>query len=185
MGNWFGRGKEEGVETVVLGAGCYWGTEKFIRKHKFETGKIVDVRVGFAGGDKPNPTYREVCTGSTGHVEVAEVKYTCQLEELLKFFFTFHDPTTMNRQGNDRGTQYASVIYVTEKQRPVAEATVESLQKAMDKHGHTFSSAKVTTQVRDVMPFYPAHAEHQRYLEKNPSGYCNHKLYLSTWPGEN
>mmetsp|Transcript_26356 Transcript_26356/g.81081 ORF Transcript_26356/g.81081 Transcript_26356/m.81081 type:complete len:108 (-) Transcript_26356:832-1155(-) len=91
----------------------------------------------------------------------------------------------MNRQGNDRGTQYASVIFVAdEAQRRVAQATISSLQRAMREHGHTFAQDKVVTQIRDAAPFYPAHADHQRYLERHPNGYCNHRFYLSKWPGE-
>jgi len=163
------------------------GTEKFFRKHKFGHGTILDVKVGFAGGDSKNPTYRQVCSGTTGHVEVAWIDYEGDEHmygEMLKFFFSFHDPTTMDRQGNDRGTQYASVIFVKDDgQRKVAEHVVADLQSAMYQHGHRFVSKKVVTQIRDWTTFYPAHDDHQRYLEKHPGGYCNHRFYLSAWPG--
>lgn len=173
-------------QKILLGAGCYWGTEKFIRQHSFSRGTVHDVRVGFAGGATKNPTYRQVCSGTTGHVEVAEVSYegsTGMLEEMLKFFFQFHDPTTIDRQGNDRGTQYASVVFGDEEQRKVARLVIDDLQKAMNDHGHTFQGNKVVTQVREIVEFWPAHEEHQKYLEKNPNGYCNHRFYLSSWPG--
>jgi len=189
----FGRGGEQATRPVgfkaMVGAGCYWGTEKFVRSHKFHHGSVVDVRVGFAGGEKEKPTYREVCSGKTGHVEVAEITYASQrpsdmYRELLELFFRFHDPTTLDRQGNDRGSQYASVIFCYGPvQRQIAELTINDLQKAMDSKGHTFAGDKVVTQVRDAPTFYPAHEDHQNYLEKNPGGYCNHRFYLSAWPG--
>lgn len=177
---------ETPVETVVLGAGCYWGTEKFVRKHEFASGKVVDTAVGFMGGSLKSPSYERVCGGDTGHVEVCQIKYQGDmLEELLRFFFTFHDPTTQDQQGNDRGSQYASAIFVGDaRQKEVAEGVIAKLQDAMDAKGHKFRNNKVVTQVRDASEFWPAHAAHQRYLEKNPSGYCNHRMYFSTWPGE-
>jgi len=121
-----------------------------------------------------------VCTGTTGHVEVARVTFTCDYGELLRFFFTFHDPTTRDRQGNDRGTQYASVIFVeNDVQQRVAEETVRDLRAKLPT---TFQGTDVVTEVRDATTFYPAHEAHQRYLEKNPGGYCNHRAYLSTFP---
>eukprot|EP00633_Aureoumbra_lagunensis_P010384 CAMPEP_0197326168 /NCGR_PEP_ID=MMETSP0892-20130614/1431_1 /TAXON_ID=44058 ORGANISM="Aureoumbra lagunensis, Strain CCMP1510" /NCGR_SAMPLE_ID=MMETSP0892 /ASSEMBLY_ACC=CAM_ASM_000538 /LENGTH=217 /DNA_ID=CAMNT_0042820087 /DNA_START=71 /DNA_END=724 /DNA_ORIENTATION=+ len=176
------------LETACLGAGCYWGTEKFFRNHNFENGSIVDVKVGFMGGTTKNPSYRQVCSGTTGHVEVAEIKFTGggkMYGEMLRHFFSFHDPTTLDQQGNDRGTQYASVIFTySDVQRQIAQATISSLQKSMNEKGHQFRSNKVATQVRDAEKFYPAHEEHQQYLAKNRGGYCNHKFYISKWPGD-
>jgi peptide-methionine (S)-S-oxide reductase len=178
------------------GAGCYWGTEKFIKYDYFgkkENAKGCFVR-GFTGymgpkGAPPNPTYEDVHTGETGHVEVYAVEFkggVNQYEELVKFFFQFHDPTTPDRQGNDTGTQYASVIYCfDEVQFRIAQRIKEELQK----HIHSgaikcFASKTVTTDIRMSTIFYQAHENHQDYLQKHPRGYCNHKLYFDEWPAE-
>lgn len=188
MGQLLSRSTAKNSETVVLGAGCYWGTEKFMRQHKFANGKVVETAVGFMGGSLKRPSYERVCGGDTGHVEVCQIQYQggdAMFDELLRFFFTFHDPTTQDQQGNDRGSQYASVIFVSDAhQKQVAEGLIRKLQDAMDAKGHKFQKNRVVTQVREASEFWPAHAAHQRYLEKNPSGYCNHRMYFSTWPGE-
>ena len=122
--------KQPGEELATFGAGCYWGTEKyFVTNLQKELGRyLLGQAVGFMSADpdaKPNPTYREVCSGITGHVEVLHMRFDNRLvdyEKLVRFFFTFHDPTTWNKQGNDKGTQYASVIfYHNEKQREIAQ----------------------------------------------------------------
>ncbi|KAJ8602057.1 hypothetical protein CTAYLR_002780 [Chrysophaeum taylorii] len=164
----------ESVHITYLGAGCFWGTEKFFRRHVFEHGKIVATEVGFMGGRVKNPTYNQVCNGDTGHVEVCKIQFqgpNKMFAEMLRFFFSFHDSTTKDRQGNDHGTQYASTIFVTEeRQRRIAEVTISELQAAMDKKGHRFRKNRVVTVVRKAGPFFAADAGHQRYLERNPGG---------------
>lgn len=168
------------TETCVLGIGCYWGTEHYFRK-KFGDA-ITDVKVGFMGGKVVDPSYAMVCTGQTGHVEVAQVIFDPTLvsfKDLVKFAFTVHDPTTMNRQGGDKGTQYASVIfYDNDQQKKDAEEIKAALQRALDGKliAPKFEESTVTTQLRPMAQFYSAHDEHQMYLIKNPTGYCNHRI---------
>lgn len=181
------------ASTLALGAGCYWGTEKYIVKdfqQKFP-GSIKDAKVGFMSPDKnamKNPSYRQVCSGTTGHVEVLKVELASPtpelFEELIKFFFSFHDPTTLNRQGNDAGTQYASVIFCSdEKQTEIANTVMADLQKAMDAGKvSSYTEKKITTGVVPYTDFYEAHEEHQEYLFKNPLGYCNHRYRFRDWP---
>ena len=130
-----------GIERVCFGAGCYWGTEKYIRdfgKKNVALGTLMSATVGFMGpADAPaNPTYQQVCSGSTGHVEVLQVEYKGgneYFEEMVRFFFQFHDPTTLNRQGNDKGTQYASFIYFqNDAQCAIAEKVKAELQRHLD-----------------------------------------------------
>lgn len=133
------------------------------------------------GGRVDSPSYEDVCAGDTGHVEVAQIRFLpdrASYEELCKFFFSFHDPTTMNRQGNDRGESYASVIFVHDvEQRVVAEAVKARVQELVSGGKIAkFREGAVVTQIRDAETFYAAHDEHQLYLERNPSGYCNHSI---------
>jgi peptide-methionine (S)-S-oxide reductase len=182
------------TEKACFGAGCYWGTEKYFRYNftkKFpHVGQIVNGAVGFMGppNAKPNPSYQEVCNGETGHVEVYHFEYTggadCY-EELVKYFFQFHDPTTRDRQGNDRGTQYASVIYCySDEQMDIANRVKNDLQALLNsrKLGSVFQTSMVATDIRRATVFYPAHDEHQDYLAINPNGYCNHRIRFSEWP---
>jgi len=135
-----------------------------------------------------NPSYRQVCSGRTGHVEVLNVELNdpeTTFEPLVRFFFQFHDPTQVNRQGNDRGTQYGSVIFCTdEKQVQIANRVKSELQQLIDQGKiASYENAKVATQiVATNSEFFPAHDEHQRYLEKNPLGYCNHFIRFRAWP---
>jgi len=135
-----------------------------------------------------DPSYRQVCSGSTGHVEVLDIELNDPVEknfeELIKFFFLFHDPTTKNRQGNDVGTQYASVIFVhDQKQREIAQRVKNDLQHFMDAGKvKGYSGKTVETDIVSANEFYPAHEEHQQYLEKNPLGYCNHFYRFKQWP---
>jgi len=178
--------------TLALGAGCYWGTEKFVTKNfqKYFPDSIKSVSVGFMNPDPngiANPSYEQVCRGKTGHVEVLNVELTRpdeHYEELIRFFFQFHDPTTLNRQGNDRGTQYASYVFVTDdEQKRVAEKVKDELQQLIDGGKLScFAEGRVETVVGDYTTFYPAHEEHQQYLEKNPYGYCNHRVRFAEWP---
>ena len=151
---------------------------------------IRDCAVGFMNPDPngmKNPSYRQVCSGSTGHVEVLDVELNepveKNFEELIKFFFMFHDPTTKNRQGNDAGTQYGSVIFCgDDKQKVIASRVKDELQKAVDGQVVRYSLPTVETDIKEYTTFYPAHEEHQEYLMKNPYGYCNHRYRFKEWP---
>jgi peptide-methionine (S)-S-oxide reductase len=158
----------EGTETAMFGMGCFWGAER-----KFWQAKgVVTTAVGYAAGPTPNPTYKEVCSGLTGHNEVVLVVFdpkVTRYEDLLKVFWENHDPTQGMRQGNDVGTQYRSGIYCfSEAQRKAAEASREAYQKALKSAGH----AEITTEIIDAPEFYYAEEYHQQYLAKNPDGYC-------------
>jgi peptide-methionine (S)-S-oxide reductase len=159
----------EGLETAMFGLGCFWGAER-----KFwELGDGIFVTaVGYAAGLTPNPTYKEVCTGRTGHNEVVLVVFDpkkMSYEQLLQTFWESHDPTQGMRQGNDVGTQYRSGIYVfSPQQRAAAEASKAMYDKALRAKGY----GPVTTEIRDAPPFYFAEDYHQQYLAKNPFGYC-------------
>lgn len=179
---------------VSLGAGCYWGTEKFIKKDFSKDvvpGSITWGKVGFMNPDanaKPDPSYREVCSGRTGYVEVYDCKLSdkaaneADFEKLIKHFFSFHDPTTLNAQGNDRGTQYASVIFCyDDKQMEIAKKVKEEIQQLIDTKSITnYQGSKVTTEIVPATTFYEAQQDHQEYLEVNPWGYCNH-AYRFKW----
>jgi peptide-methionine (S)-S-oxide reductase len=184
---------KKSTEKACFGAGCYWGTEKFFRhdfsKKYLDMGIIQEGEVGFMGpaNAPPNPNYRDVCTGTTGHVEVYDLKYSggdAYYEEMVRFFFQFHDPTTLNRQGNDRGTQYASVIYCyTDKQFEIATRVKKELQELLDlKKIKGYKEKEVMTDIRQSTMFFPAHAEHQDFLMNNPNGYCNHRMRFNVWP---
>lgn len=139
---------------------------------------------------KKNPTYKEVCSGETGHVEVFYLEYEGGepvYEELCRFLFQFTDPTTLNRSGNDVGTQYANVIFCYDKiQMKIAKKVVEEAQELVSKGLITcYENKQVVTDIREATVFYPAHEEHQLYLEKNPNGYCNHRLRIKEWPVNN
>jgi peptide-methionine (S)-S-oxide reductase len=158
----------EGMETALFGLGCFWGAEKAFWK----LDGVYVTAVGYAGGETPNPTYREVCTGMTGHNEVVLVVFDpkkTSYEALVKSFFEAHDPTQGMRQGNDVGTQYRSGIYVANgEQRRIAEAVRDSYGKELAKRGF----GPITTEIVDRPPFYFAEDYHQQYLAKNPAGYC-------------
>lgn len=163
-----------------FGAGCYWGTEKYFlhdfTKKCLVEGSITKGAVGFMGpaSAKRNPTYKEVCSGTTGHVEVYDCEFTGgapYYEAMVRFFFQFHDPTTANKQGNDSGTQYASVIYCyDEAQLQIATQVKEELQNLVNLNLLTcFQTKKIETDIRIVeSEFFPAQQEHQDYLLKNP-----------------
>jgi peptide-methionine (S)-S-oxide reductase len=156
------------MRTVVFGMGCFWGAEK-----KFwQLPGVYSTQVGYAGGSTPNPTYREVCSGQTGHTEVVRVVFDpakVSYEDLLRTFWENHDPTQGMRQGNDVGTQYRSAIYVTdEAQRAAAEASRDAYQAKLKDAGY----GAVTTELAPAGPFYFAEDYHQQYLAKNPDGYC-------------
>jgi peptide-methionine (S)-S-oxide reductase len=158
----------DGFETAVFGLGCFWGAEKAFWKIP----GVWVTAVGYASGITPNPTYREVCTGRTGHNEVVLVVYDpkqISYAQLVKAFFEAHDPTQGMRQGNDVGTQYRSGIYVANAaQRETAEAVKASYAKSLDAKGY----GGITTEIVNAGPFYFAEDYHQQYLAKNPHGYC-------------
>ncbi len=158
----------ERMQLALFGLGCFWGAE-----HVFwETKGVYTTAVGYAGGYTPNPTYREVCTGRTGHNEVVRVVFDPDLisyGQLLQIFWQAHDPTQGMRQGNDVGTQYRSGIYTyNEEQRQIAEASRDRSQEALSKAGH----GRITTEIVSAPEFYYAEEYHQQYLAKNPGGYC-------------
>lgn len=153
---------------AMFGLGCFWGAER-----KFwQLPGVYTTAVGYAGGYTPNPTYREVCTGMTGHNEVVRVVYdatTVSYADLLRVFWESHDPTQGMRQGNDIGTQYRSGIYTyTPEQRAEALASRDAYQDALRRSGY----GAITTEICDAPPFYYAEEYHQQYLAKNPGGYC-------------
>ena len=158
-----------GSETAYFAGGCFWGVEELFRNLK----GVVKTEVGYTGGTIPNPTYDIVKTGISGHAESIEITFDpkkISYEEILKFFFTIHDPTQLNRQQNDIGSQYRSeIFYSTEEQKKTAEKVI----KQADTSG-VFSKAVVTT-ISKAGKFYPAEQYHQDYLQKNPYGYtCHH-----------
>jgi peptide-methionine (S)-S-oxide reductase len=160
----------EGFEQAVFGMGCFWGEEKVF----WEAPGVYTTAVGYAGGFTPNPTYEEVCSGSTGHTEAVLVVFdpvATSYEQLLKLFWEGHDPTQGLRQGNDVGSQYRSAIYWRdEAQRTAAEASRDAYQEVLSAAGH----GTITTEIEplDSHPFYYAEDYHQQYLAKNPGGYC-------------
>lgn len=155
------------TETIVLGGGCFWCTEAVFDRVR----GVLDVESGYSNGQTPNPSYEQVCTGRTGHAEVVKVQFDpaqITLREILEIFFVIHDPTTLNRQGNDVGTQYRSGIYTTsDAQRPVAEAVIREIEAA-----GTYQ-ASVVTEVQPLANYSTAEAVHQDYFLNNPNqGYC-------------
>jgi peptide-methionine (S)-S-oxide reductase len=158
----------EGIEQAVFGMGCFWGAERIF----WQLPGVYTTAVGYAGGFTPNPTYEEVCSGSTGQAEVVLVAFDpteISYEELLRQFWEGHDPTQGMRQGNDVGTQYRSAIYwLSDAQRAAAEASREMYAKQLRESGY----GEITTEIAKAGPFYYAEDYHQQYLAKNPGGYC-------------
>ena len=155
-------------KNIILGGGCFWCTEAI---YKYVNG-VEDVVPGYIGGDKENPTYEEVCSGTTGHAEVVKINFDSSkisLDKLLEIFFKTHDPTTLNRQGNDVGTQYRSVIfYENENELEFFEDYINKVNNS-----NTFIS-KIVTTLEKKSNFYEAEQYHHNYFEKNPlNGYCN------------
>ena len=158
----------EGMERAVFGLGCFWGAERLF----WRTPGVYTTAVGYAGGYTPNPTYEEVCSGNTGHAEVVLVVFDpakLSYEELLRVFWEGHDPTQGMRQGNDRGTQYRSLIQVSDElQRKAAETSRDAYQAELAASGYP----PITTEITDATEFWYAEDYHQQYLHKNPMGYC-------------
>ena len=159
-------------KKATFGAGCFWGVEAAFRRLDGVTG----TRVGYAGGGVDNPTYEQVCSDATGHAEVVEVTYDDEkvpFERLLATFWAEHDPTQLNRQGPDVGSQYRSVIFVNdEEQRDAAEASRARVQERL--------SRPVVTQIEDAPPFWEGEDYHQRYLEKRGLASCTPRLATAT-----
>ena len=158
----------DGLERAVFGMGCFWGAERMF----WQADGVWTTAVGYAGGYTPNPTYEEVCSGSTGHTEVVLAVFdplVTSYEELLRIFWEGHVPTQGMRQGNDVGTQYRSAIYTgDEAQRAAVDASRSSYGQRLAAAGY----GSITTEVRDAPTFYYAEDYHQQYLHKNPWGYC-------------
>jgi methionine-S-sulfoxide reductase len=158
---------EQKTETIVLGGGCFWCTEAVFKMLK----GVTAVMPGYAGGETVDPTYEEVCNGTTGHAEVIKIDYDpsiAKLSDILTVFFASHDPTTLNRQGADVGTQYRSIIlYSNDAQKKEAEKIIQEIN-ASSKDG-----GAVVTEVVPLTKFYPAESYHQNYFEQNPDkAYC-------------
>jgi methionine-S-sulfoxide reductase len=155
-------------EMAVLAGGCFWGMEDLVRKIP----GVVSTDVGYSGGESSKPEYKDVKTGTTGHAEALKVEFDSEVlsfEVLLEHFFRLHDPTTVNRQGNDIGSQYRSVIfYMNDGQKECALKMIERIQRS------EAWSRPLVTEVIAFKNFYPAEDFHQDYLEKNPNGYTCH-----------
>jgi peptide-methionine (S)-S-oxide reductase len=157
-----------GLEQAVFAMGCFWGAER-----KFwQAPGVYSTAVGYAGGHTPNATYKEVCSGMTGHTEVVLVVFdptVTSYDEMLRMFWENHDPTQGMRQGNDVGTQYRSAIYTTSpEQQQAAEASRAAFQDRLTAAGY----GPITTEIAEAPEFYYAEEYHQQYLAKNPNGYC-------------
>jgi peptide-methionine (S)-S-oxide reductase len=156
----------ENLQTATFGAGCFWGVEEAFSR----VPGVVGTEVGYMGGTRENPTYRDVCTGKTGHAEVTQVTYDPEkvsYEELLNVFWTIHDPTTVNRQGPDIGTQYRSVIfYHTPEQETAARASKENIERSGRYR------RPVATEIVPASTFWRAEEYHQQYFAKQGGGHC-------------
>ena len=160
----------EGTRVAMFGMGCFWGAERIF----WRLDGVHSTAAGYAGGYTPHPTYEEVCSGRTGHAEVVLVVYDPEevdYETLLKHFWENHDPTQLNRQGNDVGTQYRSAIYT------YGDEQLEAAKRSRDRYQeklHSEGFGDIATEIREAPTFYYAEDYHQQYLSKNPHGYCNH-----------
>ncbi len=155
------------METATFGAGCFWGVEVTFRGIE----GVVDAKVGYLGGSRENPTYEDVCTGMTGHAEVVQLEFDPEkvsYEKLLEVFWDCHDPTTLNRQGPDTGTQYRSAIFF---HSPEQEAAANASKEKHNASGR-FPN-EIVTEVTATSAFYPAEEYHQRYLEKRGQTSCH------------
>ena len=159
--------KEPKIETATLGGGCFWCVEAVFQEVK----GVTAVESGYSGGTKENPTYKEVCRGDTGHAEVCQIKYDASVltfKDVLEVFFKTHDPTTLNRQGNDKGTQYRSVIFY---HSPEQKEMAEKIKKELDASGAYKSP--IVTEISALGKYYKAEDYHQNYFKTNPDqGYC-------------
>ena len=172
------------VETLYVAMGCFWGSERIFWKIP----GVVSTAVGYMGGHTSHPTYEETCAGTTGHTETVAVHYRpdeVSVDVLLKAFWENHDPTTLNRQGNDVGTQYRSAIFwTTPAQQAAVQRTRDAFQQALTSAGR----GEITTEIKpadQVGRFWLAERYHQQYLDKNPGGYCNHGFKGCSLPTRN
>ncbi len=160
--------------TATFAGGCFWGVEEYFR----QIPGVLSTTVGYTGGTTPTPTYEEVCNHKTGHAEALALTFDpnkITYAALLKHFFRIHDPTSLNKQGNDRGEQYRSVVFFhTPEQKATIEKEIIALTKKINK--------PIVTQVRPARTFYPAEAYHQQYLQKNPGGYCHINMEILKIP---
>jgi methionine-S-sulfoxide reductase len=157
-------------KLATLAGGCFWGVEEIFRKIP----GVTETQVGYTGGTTPNPTYKQVCGGGTGHAEAIQITFDpakVSYEQILSYFFRLHDPTTLNRQHNDVGTQYRSAIFYHDDQQKQA---AEKVKAEFDKSGRF--DKPIVTQIVKATEFYPAEDYHQKYLVKNPGGYNCHVL---------
>ncbi|AUH02437.1 peptide-methionine (S)-S-oxide reductase MsrA [Pectobacteriaceae bacterium CE70] len=159
----------ENMQVAIFAMGCFWGAERLF----WQQPGIYSTAAGYCGGYTPNPTYREICTGKTGHAEVVRVVFdptVISYKQLLQLFWENHDPAQGMRQGGDIGTQYRSAIYpVTPEQESAAKESAHGFQQAMKDSG---DDRTISTEIKPAGPFYYAEDEHQQYLYKNPDGYC-------------
>ncbi|KAK5992559.1 putative peptide methionine sulfoxide reductase [Cladobotryum mycophilum] len=167
----------EGAQKCTLAAGCFWGTEHIYRKH-FANKGLIDAKVGYIGGDLNNPTYRAVCGGDTGHAEAAEIIFDpnqVTYRQLLEFFYRMHDPTTLNKQGPDTGTQYRSAIFFhSAEQEEIAREVTKQANEQWYKGG-------IVTEIIPAGQWWSAEEYHQLYLHNNPSGYECPSHFLRTF----
>ncbi|TFK37805.1 methionine sulfoxide reductase A [Crucibulum laeve] len=168
------------TETATFAAGCFWGVEHIFLKHYKDKG-ILKTSVGYTGGKEgaTNPDYKTVCSGSTNHAEALKIEFdpsVVSYEELVKFFYRTHDPTTVNRQGGDVGTQYRSAIFT---HSPAQKATAQTVTEQVQKEHFTPKGQKIVTEILDADTWWDAEDYHQLYLFNNPEGYqCpTHKLH--------
>jgi peptide-methionine (S)-S-oxide reductase len=168
----------EGAEKATVAAGCFWGVEHLYRKH-FGSKGLYDARVGYIGGDQSSPSYRAVCSGSTGHAEATQLVYDpskITYRQLLEFFYRMHDPTTLNSQGPDRGTQYRSGIFFhsPEQEKIAREVTAKANEQ--------WYNGKIVTEILPAQQWWDAEEYHQLYLDRNPGGYECPSHFLRTFP---
>jgi methionine-S-sulfoxide reductase len=162
--------EEKNLQVAILAGGCFWGVQELLRKLR----GVKKTVVGYTGGNTPDPTYETVKQGNTGHAESIEITFDpsqVSYEEILNFFFRLHDPTTVNRQGNDRGTQYRSAIFYTNDEQKRVATQVKDRVNATGRW-----EGRVVTEITQAKQFYPAEDYHQDYLQKNPFGYTCHFL---------
>lgn len=167
------------AHKCVVAAGCFWGVEHMYRQ-QFGGKGLLDARVGYIGGDTANPSYRSVCSGRTGHAEALQVFFDPEqvtYRQLVEFFYKMHDPTTVNRQGPDVGSQYRSaVFYYDNEQKETAQKVTEQVQK------HWWREGKIATQILPAGDWWDAEDYHQRYLDANPGGYECPSHFLRSFP---
>ena len=160
----------DGMDTLVVGMGCFWGAERFF----WQMEGVYSTAVGYAGGTTPNPTYEETCTSMTGHTEAVLIVFdptVVSVDDLMKVFWENHDPVQFMGQGNDVGSQYRSAVYTNSPEQAVAVAASKDRYQAQLTAG---GFGDITTEIAEAGIFYYAEEYHQQYLAKNPGGYCNH-----------